>query len=124
MRGIETKSVAADGMPAILDIGDEHRQLPGSSAAGSGGGPFRQRKGLRSSGPSRWRRRMLGAKTNAGEQQQNRAVSETRLQGWDACGNDSLDFLGLQIPRQGRKAPVCEGWNACVEARCALPIRD
>jgi len=125
--GPNKKRVVVDGLPAILDISDERiANLLGHRQQGLAAALSDNAKGcvLPIQVAEAEPQNIAGAKTDAGEQEQNRAVSETRLQGGAACGNDSLDFLGLQKPRQGRKAPVCERGNACVEARCALSIRN
>ena len=67
---------------------------------------------------------VAGAQPYAGEQQHNRAVSDTRRCAGAARTNDSLDVLGLQVSRQRRKTPVRERWNACVEPRRAQAICD
>lgn len=95
--------MVGSGMPAILNIGDEpianflgHRQQGLAAALSNNvkGALFP----IHVAGAKP--QDIAGAKTEAGEQQQNRAVSKTCLQGGAACGNDSLDFLGLQLPRQ------------------------
>ncbi len=113
--GPNEKRVVVDGMPAILDIGDERiANLLGHRQQGLAAALSDNAKGcvlpiqIAEAKPQD----IAGAKTDAGEQQQNRAVSETRLQGGAARGNDSLDFLGLQITAAGTKgasvrAPEC-----------------
>ena len=120
--GSNEKRVVVDGLLAVLDIGDERiANLLGHRQQGLAAALSDNAKGCRSSNLRSLRQSRRISSTPLPELATARKVNRRDHRGCAsrkveaACSsNDSLDFLGLQKPRQGRKSPVCERGNACV----------